>query len=202
MSSIEIQSESTRTSYRAFKTYFESTFSEELRAFFLSYCQATNDSTKFLGFNRDHLTLMDTILINLHRQELTWPEEKHLAWFAMGLWSIAVTDIVIYSHFKQYAPAWEVRTHYPKLTGWNYYATEPSYLLTLITQESNKAKDEIEAFICDSGKQLVQELTTDTADLLKLGEQDCQVIESFLLSWLKMGTSEQGIEYDAECFLR
>ena len=187
--------------YDAFRTYYESEFRSELGVFFQSYCSATDNDIRFMGFDKDDLVHMDTILIHLDRQKLAWPEKEHLAWFALGIWSISAADIAVYNFYSEHSQTWEAYTHYPKFTGWNYYASKPNWFFHLAAEQDAAAMSEIEAFIAEAGNAFVKELSGDITVLLGLREQDQLFIEDFLISWLNTDVYDNGKSYDLQCFL-
>ena len=186
--------------YKEFQAYYAGSFQSDLNALFHSYCERTETDIHFLGFNRDDLVHLDMIKVDMDKQLLVWPDKHHMAWFSLGLWSIAVSDILVYSFYHDYSPKWEQLTRYPKFTGWNNYAVEPNRILTLLTDMDASVFSEIGTFIAKAGHYIIDDLSYDIADLLKLDEQDHRFIKDFLQSWL--GADAKGMDYDPQCFLR
>ena len=189
------------TAYSEFSSYYEYAFPGELNDFFSSYCKQSGKDVRFLGFNRDELIHMDTIILNMHREKLDWPVDTHLAAFCVGIWTLAAADIAVYSFFHHRSAEWEADTHYPKFTGWNYYATEPNYIFQLAEKQHPGVIDEIKKLTEEIGGLLVKNTAADIAGLLHLNRGEFMKLKDFLDSWMKMPPDE-GQEYDVKCFLR
>ncbi len=186
--------------YKDFQIYYADSFRNELNALFRSYCDKSDGDIYFLGFNRDHLFHMDMIRLNQYKRFLDWPAKNHMVWFSLGLWSLAVSDIAVYSFFPQYLNRWESKTGYPKFTGWNYYADSPRHVLALLTDLDDSVSEGINTFLGDVGDLFINEISHDITELLQLSEQEQSFMKDFLSSWSGMDTN--GMSYDERCFLR
>ncbi len=118
--------------YLDFSQYYQKKFRQDLNQLFKSYCLISNNDTVFLGFNKDNLIHIDTIIMGMHIKDLKFPNEKDIAKFTMAIWTIIVSDLIVYCLYHDYSELWENLTHYPKFTGWNYYATEPNHFLQIM----------------------------------------------------------------------
>lgn len=194
-------SEEPLSPYDAFNAYYKADFRGEFEAFFRSYCAATDNDTRFLGFQRDHLIHMDTILMTTHMSDLAWPQEEHLARFAMSVWAICAADCAVYGRLPRHAAKWEKKTRFPKFTGWNYLAASPNFIFSMVSEREKTVGSEIETLIGQAGSNIIRDLMDHLAVLLDLEPEECQTAGAFLCSWLIADSAKAGLPFDGECFL-
>ena len=187
--------------YDAFHSYYEEDFRGEFEAFFRSYCAAADCDTRFTGFSGDHLVHLDTILMNTHKNVLTWPREEHLARFAMSVWAVCAADCAVYGLLHRHAAKWEKKTHFPKFTDQRRLAASPNFIFSMVSERGEAVGSEIETLIGQAGSKIIRDIADRLAVLLSPEPPECQLAAAFLRSWLIADSTKKGLSFHEECFL-
>lgn len=186
--------------YSDFVSYYSVTFRSDISRFLASY-SALGLPMQFSGFCKGNLVNVDTFYLGKNINNLYFPSQDSIAKFSLALWTIVISDIVVYDRYHQLSEEWEKVTKYPKFTSWNYSAASPSLLLNIISKvyPENDTGTELDHLIASIGTRVVYDIANDITTILKLNRTDQHEISAFASSWLTR--SGEGIPYDPKCYL-
>ena len=194
--------------YSFFERYYRNDFSSDLSRCFQSYCAATDNDIIFMGFHKDDIVHIDTIMASMSIDKLVFPSVEKMPYFILSVMTIIIADITVYSKYHSLSKEWESMTRYPKFTGWNYYAVYPHYVFSMMTKAfpDDDIGGSVAKLIESFGEKVIDEISNDIVSILKMDDKELIPIKEFVGSWFTYETivdqaAKKGMDYNPRCFL-
>lgn len=195
--SLETLTDSGNAIYSEFVRYYHTRFATDISAMISPLMSS------FFGFYRDYLINVDTFHLRncLIERSISLPEPRNMAFFAVALWTIVVSDLIVFNKHLNKSKKWALATQYPKFTQWNYYAQSPRFILKMFIDcfPEYPLQKQIQELIDSAGEFIVRDMIADMCSMLHFSSSDADTATFFAKSWLTL--SDEGEPYADNCFI-